>query len=186
MVGKAYVITSGKGGVGKTTITANLGCALALRDKRVVLVDADTGLRNLDVVMGLENRIVYDLVHVVEGHCRLSQALVKDKRLKNLSLLPTAQVREKSAVSPEQMEAVINELKEEFDYILVDCPAGIEEGFKNAIAGADGALVATNPEVSSVRDADRIIGLLGGRIEEPSDRQPVRPEMVKRRDMLYE
>ncbi|MDD2628822.1 MAG: septum site-determining protein MinD [Limnochordia bacterium] len=186
MAGKAYVVTSGKGGVGKTTITANLGCGLALRDKRVVLIDADTGLRNLDVVMGLENRIVYDLVHVVEGSCRLNQALIKDKRMKNLNLLPTAQIREKSSITPAQMEAVVNQLKEEFDYILVDCPAGIEEGFKNAIAGVDEALIVTNPEVSSVRDADRIIGLLeAAGIEEPKlIINRVRADMVKRGDML--
>jgi septum site-determining protein MinD len=158
---EVIVITSGKGGVGKTTTSANLGCGLAVLGKRVALVDADIGLRNLDVVMGLENRIVYDLVDVVEGNCRLKQALIKDKRYDGLFLLPAAQTRDKDAVSPEQMQKLCENLKEEgFDYIIIDCPAGIEQGFKNAIAGADRAIVVTTPEVSAVRDADRIIGLL--------------------------
>ena len=152
---EVIVITSGKGGVGKTTTSANLGCGLA------ALVDADIGLRNLDVVMDLENRIVYDLVDVVEGNCRLKQALIKDKRYDGLFLLPAAQTRDKDAVSPEQMQKLCDDLKEEgFDFIVLDCPAGIEQGFKNAIAGADRAIVVTTPEVSAVRDADRIIGLL--------------------------
>ncbi len=158
---EVIVITSGKGGVGKTTTSANVGCGLAVLGKKVVLIDADIGLRNLDVVMGLENRIVYDLVDVVEGNCRLKQALIKDKRYDSLFLLPAAQTRDKDAVSPEQMQKLCENLKEEsFDYIIIDCPAGIEQGFKNAIAGADRALVVTTPEVSAVRDADRIIGLL--------------------------
>ncbi len=158
---EVIVITSGKGGVGKTTTTANLGCGLAIQNQKVALVDADIGLRNLDVVMGLENRIVYDLVDVVEGNCRLKQALIKDKRYDGLFLLPAAQTRDKDAVSPEQMQKLCDSLKEEgFDYILIDCPAGIEQGFKNAIAGADRSIVVTTPEVSAVRDADRIIGLL--------------------------
>lgn len=158
---EVIVITSGKGGVGKTTTSANLGCGLAVLGKKVALVDADIGLRNLDVVMGLENRIVYDLVDVVEGNCRLKQALIKDKRYDGLFLLPAAQTRDKDAVSPEQMQKLCDSLKEEgFDFILIDCPAGIEQGFKNAIAGADRAVVVTTPEVSAVRDADRIIGLL--------------------------
>ena len=158
---EVIVITSGKGGVGKTTTTANIGCGLAMSGKKVALVDADIGLRNLDVVMGLENRIVYDLVDVVEGNCKLKQALIKDKRYSGLYLLPAAQTRDKDAVSPEQMQKLCENLKEEeFDYIIIDCPAGIEQGFKNAIAGADRALVVTTPEVSAVRDADRIIGLL--------------------------
>ena len=158
---EVIVITSGKGGVGKTTTSAILGCGLAIQGKKVALVDADIGLRNLDVVMGLENRIVYDLVDVVEGNCRLKQALIKDKRYEGLFLLPAAQTRDKDAVSPEQMQKLCENLKEEgFDYILIDCPAGIEQGFKNAIAGADRAVVVTTPEVSAVRDADRIIGLL--------------------------
>lgn len=160
-MGEVIVITSGKGGVGKTTTSANLGCGLAVSGKKVALVDADIGLRNLDVVMGLENRIVYDLVDVVEGNCKLKSALIKDKRYAGLFLLPAAQTRDKDAVSPEQMQKLCQSLKDEgFDYIIIDCPAGIEQGFKNAIAGADRALVVTTPEVSAVRDADRIIGLL--------------------------
>ena len=159
-MGEAIVITSGKGGVGKTTTTANIGTGLAMRGHRVVLVDADIGLRNLDVVIGLENRIVYDIVDVVEGSCKLKNALIKDKRTEGLYLLPAAQTRDKTAVSGEQMKKLINELKEEFDYVIIDCPAGIEHGFKNAIIAADKAIVVTVPEVASVRDADRIIGLL--------------------------
>jgi septum site-determining protein MinD len=159
-MGEVIVITSGKGGVGKTTTTANIGTGLALAGKKVVLIDTDIGLRNLDVVMGLENRIVYDLVDVVEGSCRVKQALIKDKRFEGLYLLPAAQTRDKNAVSPQQMIKLCEELKGEYDYIIVDCPAGIEQGFKNAIAGADRAIVVTTPEVSAVRDADRIIGLL--------------------------
>lgn len=159
-MGEAIVITSGKGGVGKTTTTANLGTGLAMRGHKVVLVDADIGLRNLDVVIGLENRIVYDIVDVVEGNCKLKNALIKDKRTEGLYLLPAAQTRDKTAVSNEQMTKLICELKEEFEYVLIDCPAGIEHGFKNAIVAADKAIVVTVPEVSAVRDADRIIGLL--------------------------
>jgi septum site-determining protein MinD len=159
-MGTAYVVTSGKGGVGKTTTTANLGTALAMMGKKVVVVDADTGLRNLDVVMGLENRIVYDLVDVVDGLCRLKQALIKDKRFEGLYLLPTAQTKDKTSVKPEQMQRICSELKEDFEYVLIDCPAGIERGFENAVAGADKAIVVTMPEVSAVRDADRIIGKL--------------------------
>jgi septum site-determining protein MinD len=157
---EVYVITSGKGGVGKTTTTANIGAGLALQNKKVALVDADIGLRNLDVVMGLENRIVFDLVDVIEGNCRLKQALIKDKRFENLFLLPAAQTKDKNAVTTGQMKKLCDQLREEFDYIILDCPAGIEQGFKNAIAGADKAIVVTTPEVSAVRDADRIIGLL--------------------------
>ena len=157
---EVIVITSGKGGVGKTTTTANVGTGLAKEGKKVVLIDTDIGLRNLDVVMGLENRIVYNLVDVIEGNCRIKQALIKDKRYPNLYLLPSAQTRDKSAVSPEQMAKLTDEMKDEFDYILLDCPAGIEQGFQNAIAGANRAIVVTTPEVSAVRDADRIIGLL--------------------------
>lgn len=160
-MGEAIVITSGKGGVGKTTTTANLGTALALQGKKVCLVDTDIGLRNLDVVLGLENRIIYDLVDVVEGRCKIHQALVKDKRVdERLFLLPAAQTTDKNAVNPEQMKVLIQALKQEFDYILIDCPAGIEQGYKNAVAGADKAIVVATPEISSVRDADRIIGLL--------------------------
>ncbi len=159
-VGEAIVVTSGKGGVGKTTTSANIGTALSLAGKKVCLIDTDIGLRNLDVVMGLENRIIYDLVDVVEGICKVNQALIKDKRFDHLFLLPAAQTKDKSAVEPEQMKVLIEELKQDFDYIVIDCPAGIEQGFKNAIAGADQAIVVTTPEVSAVRDADRIIGLL--------------------------
>lgn len=159
-MGEAIVITSGKGGVGKTTTSANVGTALALSGKKVCLVDTDIGLRNLDVVMGLENRIIYNLIDVVEGRCKLRQALIKDKRFDYLYLLPAAQTEDKSATEPEQMKVIIDELKQEYDYVLIDCPAGIEQGFKNAIAGADRAIVVTTPEISAVRDADRIIGLL--------------------------
>ncbi|MGL4361982.1 MAG: septum site-determining protein MinD [Cellulosilyticaceae bacterium] len=180
------VITSGKGGVGKTTTSANIGTALSLAGKKVVLLDADIGLRNLDVVMGLENRIVYDLVDVVEGRCRLKQALIKDKRFEGLYLLPAAQTRDKDAVRPEQMKKLCDNLKEEFDYVIVDCPAGIEQGFKNAVAGADRALVVTTPEVSAVRDADRIIGLLEANGVSNSQLiiNRVRMSMVKRGDMM--
>jgi len=160
-VGEAIVITSGKGGVGKTTTTANLGTALALQGKKVCLVDTDIGLRNLDVVLGLENRIIYDLVDVIEGRCKAHQAIVRDKRVdEKLFLLPAAQTTDKNAVNPEQMKSLIDELKREFDYVLIDCPAGIEQGYRNAVAGADRAIVVTTPEISAVRDADRIIGLL--------------------------
>mgnify|MGYP000351548170 CR=1 FL=1 len=184
---EVIVITSGKGGVGKTTTSANLGCGLAALGKKVALVDADIGLRNLDVVMGLENRIVYDLVDVVEGNCRLKQALIKDKRYDGLFLLPAAQTRDKDAVSPEQMQKLCDDLKEEgFDFIVLDCPAGIEQGFKNAIAGADRAIVVTTPEVSAVRDADRIIGLLEAdgirKIDLVLNR--IRVDMVERGEMM--
>jgi septum site-determining protein MinD len=160
-MGEAIVITSGKGGVGKTTSSANIGTALAIQGKRVCLVDTDIGLRNLDVVMGLENRVIFDLVDVAEEKCRLEQALIKDKRLEDrLVLLPAAQTKDKSAVTPQQMERIIHQLKQMYDYVIIDCPAGIEQGFMNAIAGADKAIVITTPEISSIRDADRIIGLL--------------------------
>ncbi len=159
-MGEAIVITSGKGGVGKTTTSANIGTALALQGKKVCLVDTDIGLRNLDVVMGLENRIIYDLVDVADGRCRLSQALIKDKRFDELYLLPAAQTKDKDAVKPEQVKKMVDELKADFEYVIIDCPAGIEQGFRNAIAGADKAIVVTTPEHAAVRDADRIIGLL--------------------------
>ena len=184
---EVIVITSGKGGVGKTTTTANLGCGLAVLGKKVALVDADIGLRNLDVVMGLENRIVYDLVDVVEGNCRLKQGLIKDKRFDGLFLLPAAQTRDKDAVSPEQMQKLCDSLREEgFDFILIDCPAGIEQGFKNAIAGADKAVVVTTPEVSAVRDADRIIGLLeaNGLANPTLILNRLRIDLVQRGDMI--
>ncbi len=183
---EVIVITSGKGGVGKTTTTANIGAGLALLGKKVVLIDADIGLRNLDVVMGLENRIVYNVIDVVEGSCRLKQALIKDKRFDNLYLLPAAQTRDKSAITPQQMRKLCSGLKEEYDYVLIDCPAGIEQGFKNAIAGADKAIVVTTPEVSAIRDADRIIGLLeANELRNPSlIVNRIRTQMVKRGDML--
>lgn len=159
-MGEAIVITSGKGGVGKTTTSANIGTALALQGKKVCLVDTDIGLRNLDVVMGLENRIIYDLVDVAEGRCRLAQALIKDKRFDELYLLPAAQTKDKDAVKPDQVKLIVEELKRDFEFVVIDCPAGIEQGFKNAIAGADKAIVVTTPENAAVRDADRIIGLL--------------------------
>jgi septum site-determining protein MinD len=183
---ECIVITSGKGGVGKTTTTANLGVALAMQGFRVCVVDADIGLRNLDVILGLENRIVYDLVQYIEGKCRLSQALIRDKREENLYLLPAAQTRDKTSVSPYQMRELIHELKQDFHYILVDCPAGIEQGFKNAIAGADRAIVVTTPEMSAIRDADRIIGLIEvAELPEPHLLiNRYRSGMVQRGDML--
>jgi len=183
---ECIVVTSGKGGVGKTTTSANIGTGLAKLGYKVVLLDADIGLRNLDVVLGLENRIVYNLIDVIEGNCRLKQALIKDKKYPDLYLLPAAQTRDKDAVKPDQMVTLCTSLKEEYDYIIIDCPAGIEQGFKNAIAGADKALVVTTPEVSAIRDADRIIGLL-----EANDLRNhrlivnrLRTDMVKRGDMM--
>lgn len=186
MDGEAIVITSGKGGVGKTTTTANLGTGLAKLGNEVALIDADIGLRNLDVVLGLENRIVYDIVNVVEEQCRLEQALIKDKRYDSLCLLPAAQTRDKTAVAPEQMEELCNRLKQDFDYVLVDSPAGIEQGFKNAIAGADEGIIVTTPEVSAIRDADRIIGMLEAEgIKEPQVIiNRMRMDMVKKGDMM--
>ncbi len=185
-MGRVIVITSGKGGVGKTTTSANVGTALAMLGKKVVLVDTDIGLRNLDVVLGLENRIVYDLVDAVRGNCRLKQALIKDKRLETLFLLPAAQTKDKTAVTTDQMLELCTKLKEEFDYVIIDCPAGIEHGFKNAIAGADEAIVVTTPEVSAVRDADRIIGLLeaAGIAEPRLIINRIRTNMVKSGDMM--
>ena len=185
-MGEVIVVTSGKGGVGKTTTTANLGSALALAGKKVALVDTDIGLRNLDVVLGLENRIVYDLVDVIEGKCKLRQALIKDKRFKELYLLPAAQTKDKNAVTEEQMKNLISKLKEEFDFVIIDCPAGIEQGFKNAIVGADRALVVTTAEISSIRDADRIIGLLeASEIKNPElIVNRLRPYMVRRGEMM--
>lgn len=183
---EVIVITSGKGGVGKTTTSANVGTGLAMLGAKVVLIDTDIGLRNLDVVMGLENRIVYNLVDVVEGNCRMKQALIKDKRYPNLFLLPSAQTRDKSSVTPGQMMKLVEDLREEFDYVLLDCPAGIEQGFKNAISGADRAFVVTTPEVSAIRDADRIVGLLEAaeitRIDLIVNR--IRMDMVRRGDMM--
>lgn len=186
MPGKVITITSGKGGVGKTTITANLGMALAQHGQRVAVVDADIGLRNLDVVMGLENRIVYDLVDVVEGVCRLRQALIRDRRVNELYLLPAAQTRDKTAVRPADMIQICEQLRREFDYALIDSPAGIEQGFQNAVAGADEVIIVTTPEVSAVRDADRIIGLIEAQEKGPGSLiiNRLKPEMVRRGDML--
>ncbi len=186
MTAKVVTVTSGKGGVGKTTITANLGVALALHSQRVVVIDADVGLRNLDVMLGLENRIVYDLVDVIEGRCRLRQAMVRDKRLPEMFLLPAAQTRDKTAVQPADMVRVCDELREECDFVLIDSPAGIEQGFRYAIAPADTTIVVTNPEVPAVRDADRVIGLI-----EAEEKGPIRlvinrikPRLVRRGEML--
>ena len=185
-MGEVIVITSGKGGVGKTTSSANIGTGLAKLNKKVVLIDTDIGLRNLEVVLGLENRIVYNLVDVIEGNCKIKQALIRDKRYENLFLLPAAQTKDKTSVTPEQMKKLTDELKQDYDYIILDCPAGIEQGFKNAIAGADRALVVTTPEVSAVRDADRIIGLLEANEIKKTHLivNRLRPEMVKRGDMM--
>lgn len=185
-MGEVIVITSGKGGVGKTTTTANIGTALAKLDKKVVLVDTDIGLRNLDVVLGLENRIVYDLVDVIQGNCKLTQALIKDKRLEGLSLLPAAQTKDKNSITSDEIKGLVKDLKAKFDYVIIDCPAGIEQGFKNAIAGADRAIVVTTPEVSAVRDADRIIGLLeANEISNPRlVINRLRPNMVEQGDMM--
>ncbi|MCL6451584.1 MAG: septum site-determining protein MinD [Acetobacteraceae bacterium] len=185
-MGQSVVITSGKGGVGKTTAAANLGVGLAVLGRRVALVDADIGLRNLDVVLGLEDRIVYDLVDVADGFCRLRQALVRDRRWPELFLLPAAQTKDKTAVTPDQMRALCADLKREFDYVLVDSPAGIEQGFRNAVAGADRAVVVTTPEVTAVRDADRIIGLLEAcQLPDPSlIVNRVRPGLVRRGEMM--
>ena len=186
MNSQVITVTSGKGGVGKTTVTANLASALAMLDKKVVAIDADIGLRNLDVVMGLENRIVYDLVDVVEGRCRLRQAMIKDKRQPDLYLIPAAQTRDKTAISPSDMNLVCDQLRQEVDYIIIDSPAGIERGFRNAIAPADQVLIVTNPEVSAVRDADRIIGLIEAEEKGPGRLivNRLKPEMVARGDML--
>ncbi len=186
MTGKVITITSGKGGVGKTTAAANIGAALAKLGNKVVCVDADIGLRNLDVVLGLENRIVYDLVDVVEGRCRLRQAMIRDKRLEELYLIPAAQTRDKSAISPSDMVRLGEELKQEVDYVVIDSPAGIERGFRNAIAPADEILIVTNPEVSAVRDADRIIGLVEAEEKGPAKLiiNRINIDMVERGDML--
>jgi septum site-determining protein MinD len=186
MGAKVITVTSGKGGVGKTTATANLGVALARIGKKVVVIDADVGLRNLDIVMGLENRIVYDLVDVIEGRCQLRQAMIKHKQLPDLFLIPAAQTRDKTAVSPADMIQITDKLRPEFDFIIVDSPAGIERGFRNAIAAADEVLIVTNPEVSAVRDADRIIGLLEANNKGPGKLilNRVKAEMVRKGEML--
>ena len=187
MSGRVIVITSGKGGVGKTTTNANIGTALARAGKKVVMIDTDLGLRNLDLLLGLENRIVYTIVDVVEERCKLKQALVKDKKNPNLCLLAAAQTRDKTAVTEEQLKDICEELKKDFDFILVDCPAGIEQGFQNAVAGASEAIVVTTPEMSAVRDADRIIGLLESKEEIKSYKlliNRVRPNLIKSNDMM--
>ena len=182
---EVIVITSGKGGVGKTTTTANLGVGLAIRGKKVVLVDTDTGLRNLDLLLGLERRIVYTLVDVVQKRVNYGQALVRHKKYTNLFLLPTSQVADKTAIEPEQMLDIVEAMKNEFDYILIDCPAGIEQGYETAVIGADWAIVVTMPEISAVRDADKIIGKLQAsnkKIKLVVNR--IRPQMVKDGTML--
>lgn len=186
MQATAIVVTSGKGGVGKTTVTANLGMALAGLGFKVCLVDTDTGLRNLDLVLGLEQRIIFDLVDVARGDCRLAQALIHDRREPNLYVLPTSQRCDKSALTPQDMLLVMAGLRTQFDFVLIDCPAGIEEGFQTAIAAADQALVVVNPEVSSVRDADRVVGMLsdGGVKDIRLVVNRLRPEMVQRHDMI--
>jgi septum site-determining protein MinD len=186
MSAMVITVTSGKGGVGKTTTTANLGVGLAMLGQRVVTIDADIGLRNLDVVMGLENRIVYDLVDAVEGHCRLRQALIRDKRLSELYLMPAAQTRDKTAVSPEQMIEITDQLRPDFDFVLIDSPAGIERGYQNAVAPADRVIIVTTPEVSAVRDADRIVGLVEAEEKGPATLiiNRLNPDMVRRGQML--
>ncbi len=192
MAGRVIVVTSGKGGVGKTTTVANIGTGLALLQKKVVMIDTDIGLRNLDVVMGMESGIIYDVVDLAEGECRSTrQSLVRNRRFKNLFLLPASQTRNKDAITPEQMREIVDELKEEFDYVLIDCPAGIERGFDNAVAAASEAIVVTIPEVPAVRDADRIIGLwLNAKEKDKEKKEPVlvlnrlRPDMVRKEEML--
>ncbi len=186
MAAQVITVSSGKGGVGKTTAVANIAVALAATGAKVVCVDGDIGLRNLDVVMGLENRIVYDLVDVIEGRCKLRQAMIRDKHLPDLFLIPAAQTRDKNAVSPSDMVRLCNELRPDVDFVLIDSPAGIERGFRNAIAAADRVLVITNPEVSAVRDADRVIGIL----EAEEKRSPgliinrLNPTLVRQHEML--
>jgi len=186
MGAKVVTITSGKGGVGKTTATANLAAALAAMELKVVCIDADIGLRNLDLILGLENRIVYDLVDAVEGRARLRQAMIRDKRFPNLYLIPAAQTRDKTAVSPSDMIRLCDELRPDHDWILIDSPAGIERGFRNAVAPADRVLIVTNPEVSAVRDADRIIGLVEAEEKGPAQLilNRLNPEMARRGEML--
>jgi len=185
MDGKIVVVTSGKGGVGKTTVAASVAAALALQGKRVAVVDMDIGLRNLDVIMGLENRIIFNIVDVVQGRCKLKQAMIKDRRINNLYLIPASQSDEKNVIKPENMQWLCKRLRKEFDFTILDCPAGIEQGFKNAIEAADEAIVVCMPEISSVRDADRVIGLLYSRSIEPKlIVNRIIPKMVERGDML--
>src|SRR5512147_1979878 len=186
MTSQVITVTSGKGGVGKTTAVANLANALAMDGKRVVCIDGDIGLRNLDVVMGLENRIVYDIVDVIEGRCKLKQAMIRDKHYSDMYLIPAAQTRDKNAVSPSDMIRICNDLRPDADFVIIDSPAGIERGFRNAIAAADRVLVVTNPEVSAVRDADRVVGILEA--EEKGNPlliiNRLNPTLVKNNDML--
>ena len=182
--GRAIVVTSGKGGVGKTTTTANLGAALASSGARVVLVDADVGLRNLDLVLGLESRVRYHVLDVLEGRVELEEAFVADKRVPTLRLLAAAQTREKDDVDTEEMRTLVGRLREQFDYVLIDSPAGIETGFRNAIVGADEAIIVCTPEVSAVRDADRVVGLLGPNVSVRLIVNRIRPALVKRGKML--
>ncbi|HLR88959.1 MAG TPA: septum site-determining protein MinD [Atopostipes sp.] len=184
---KTIVITSGKGGVGKTTSTANIGTALALQGKKVCLIDMDIGLRNLDVVLGLENRIIYDVIDVAEGRAKVHQALIKDKRFDDLLfLLPAAQHADKNAIEPERMVEIIEELDEYYDYILIDSPAGIEQGFENSVVAADAAVIITTPEISAIRDADRIVGILEQRDIEPPKLviNRIRKEMMDNGDVM--
>lgn len=186
MTGRTIVITSGKGGVGKTTATANIGAGLALRGHHVVVIDTDIGLRNLDVVMGLENRIVYDLVDIIEGRCKMHQGMIRDKHNYDLFLIPAAQTREKDCIDAEQLRELCQKLEQEFNYILIDCPAGIEQGFKNAIGAATEAIIVTTPEVSAIRDADRVIGLLEAAELHGAKLiiNRVRPGLVRHGDMM--
>lgn len=186
MPAQVVTIASGKGGVGKTTAVANLAVALASNGSRVVCIDGDIGLRNLDVILGLENRIVYDIVDVIEGRCRLKQAMIRDKKIPNLHLIPAAQTRDKNAVSANDMNRLVKDLRSECDFVLIDSPAGIERGFKNAIAPADRVLVVTNPEISAVRDADRVIGILEAEEKGPPSLiiNRLNPTLVKKQDML--
>jgi septum site-determining protein MinD len=186
MSGRAITITSGKGGVGKTTITANVAVTLAALGRRVTAIDTDIGLRNLDIVMGMESRIIYDIVDVAQGKCHLLQALIRDRRLPNLYLLPASQTSDKTAISPEDMTAICKELKADYDFVLIDSPAGIERGFQNAVASADEIIVVTTPEVSAVRSADRVIGLIEMNGKGPGRLivNRIKPAMVRRGDML--
>ena len=182
---RAIVITSGKGGVGKTTAASSIGAALATNGFRVVVMDLDIGLRNLDVVMGLENRIIYNIVDVIKGKCELKQACIKDRRIDNLYLIPASQSDNKNVLSPDEIVALTDQLKYEFDFVIIDCPAGIEQGFENAVAPADEAIVLCTPEISSIRDADRIIGLLNSKsIESKLIINRIIPRLVKSGDML--
>jgi septum site-determining protein MinD len=182
--GRTIVVTSGKGGVGKTTTTANVGMALAATGARVALVDADVGLRNLDIVLGLEARVRHHVLDVLDGNAELDDALVTDKRVPSLKLLAASQTREKDDVDTAAFHGLIDKLRERFDYVLIDCPAGIEKGFQNAIVGADEAIIVCTPEVSAVRDADRVVGLLGERVKISLIVNRLRPSLVRRGKML--